>query len=126
LVYLVYKLRGILTREADSLPEIPYQAFLSLVSVITQLGIIGITIGASLSLASTTSFMNRADDETMSAVQRSSQIFAWAASTLGVAMALSFTTQLLMTPPSISATLNRVRPPLTLQDVVWRLQLGCR
>ena len=93
-------------RELDDPSQISYQTFISLISIITQLGI-GISIGASLSLASASSFMGRSDDTTMAEVQHSSQKFVWSAAIFGMSLAVSSTTQMFMSAPGVAAMLGR-------------------
>lgn len=93
-------------RALDDPSQIAYQTFISLISIVTQLGM-GISIGASLSLASSSSFMGRSDDTTMADVQHSSQKFVWSAAVFGMSLAVSSATQMFMSAPGIAAMLGR-------------------
>ena len=63
-----------------------------------------------MTLASVTSFMGRTDATTLASIQHSAVLFTWATTIFSLALALSFTSQLLLTSPHVQRLTQEKSP----------------
>jgi len=94
-----------LTLPSGTSDRIPFKDFLQLAAFVASIGI-SLSLAASQTLGCTTIFMGKTDNETLDSVRQAAIYFTWAAAVFGLALALSFSAQLLLTSPRVQAMLQ--------------------